>query len=98
MIQSRKGVMKHPALRGRYQQAIAAARARRSQPGQDAARAVQGLNAQRGTQTHRTTQRPRFNIGQRHQQVRRNRSNEQGGLARPATPHSARFATPHRRY
>ena len=96
MIKSRSGFMSNPRLRGKYQTAIRGATARRNQPGQDYARARQGQNATMGSGTYRTTGRPRFDVGQRIQQARRNQSNEQGGLARPAQPIAVQYATPRR--
>lgn len=97
MITSRSGFMSNPRLRGKYQKAIRGAVSRRNQPGQDFARHRQGQNATMGSGTYRTTQRPRFNAGHRIQQVRRNPSNEQGGLGRPAQPHAVQYAPPQRR-
>ena len=97
MIKSRSGFMSNPGLRGKYQKAIRGALSRRNQPGQDFARHRQGRNATMGRSTYRTSQAPRFNAGHRIQQVRRNPSNEQGGVARPAQPQRVQYATPQRR-
>jgi hypothetical protein len=94
MTAQRRGFLKDPRLRSKFHNFLAGATTRRSVPGLDLNRAGQGVNAILGRQTHRTAGRPRVNTGGRVQQFHRNRSNEQGGLARPSAPQPFRFATP----
>jgi len=88
-------ILKDPRLRSKFSRFMT--QQRRSQPGQDSARAKQGLNAVLGGSTYRTANASRVAPHQRIQQVLRNRSNEQGGLGRPAQPTAVRYAPPKRR-
>lgn len=93
----RRGFLKDPRIRSKFQNFLAGATTRRNVPGLDLNRAGQGVNAILGRQTFRAAARPQVNQGGRIQQFHRNRSNEQGGLAKPSTPNPLfKFATPRR--
>jgi len=97
-ITNRRGFMKDPRLRSTYQRLLSGRQGgRRPVAGQDPNRAMQAVNATQGAQTQRASSGYRSDgPGQRMQNFHRNRSNEQGGIGRPARAGYRGFRNPER--
>lgn len=96
---SSKKIMSDPALRRKYADFISSRRNegnRRQMPGQDNARAQQGVAAQQGQRYVRPEARSRADVGTRLQEYYRNRGTEQGGTGKPSTPTVATYSASRR--